>query len=250
MDAQIEPAAGYRAMIDAADPAVFMLETETGHGDRTTMLKVQTMVAAQGDYVFAEVGSYMGGTLVPHLLDSRCSRVISIDKRPDLQPDERGVSFDYTRSSTAKMIERLRERLPSQCLDKLQTFDCDASDLLDTALQPIDMCFIDGEHTNKAAFRDFLSLWKHCKPDCIILFHDANLISDGICNVEALLDFNGVEYKSYLLPELMFAVFIGKYAEASASFVPEAFEKDATFARYKDELWKGIARTYAAIGLV
>ena len=92
-------------LIEAADPAIFRLETETRPGDRRMLLAVQNVDRrVKSDYCYVEVGSYMGGTLVPHLMDRRCSLVISIDKRPEFQPDERSVSFDYRRSSTARMI--------------------------------------------------------------------------------------------------------------------------------------------------
>ncbi|MBS0562839.1 MAG: class I SAM-dependent methyltransferase, partial [Proteobacteria bacterium] len=159
-------------LIEQANPAIYVLETETGMGDRRMLLALHNIVRrCTPAYAYAEIGSYMGGSLVPHLMDRRCGLVVSIDRRPDVQPDERGVSFDYTRSPTAAMLDRLHENLPLSAMLKLQTHDCDAADLPeDAGATPFDLMFIDGEHTNRAAFSDFLSLWRFAKPDCIVVF--------------------------------------------------------------------------------
>src|ERR1044072_3278451 len=55
------------------------------------------------DYNYLEIGSYLGGSIQPHLLDEKCARIISIDKRPEKQPDERGANYTYLNNSTARM---------------------------------------------------------------------------------------------------------------------------------------------------
>jgi hypothetical protein len=233
------------ALIENVDTAVFNLPSETGPGDKRMLLACQNIIRRNKDaYVYAEIGSYMGGTLVPHLMDARCALVISIDKRPDQQPDERAVTFDYTRSSTALMIERLQGSLPESALLKLETHDCDAAVLPEVAHETkFDMGFIDGEHTNRAAFQDFLSFWRFAAKDCIIAFHDANLITDALANVESLLSYEGVRFNSLVLPDVVFAIFIGKYARFSGPLARHATDKETFFRQSKEALWNGIAKT-------
>ena len=230
-------------LIEQANPAIFVLETETGMGDRRMLLALQNIVRRRvSGYAYAEVGSYMGGSLVPHLMDRRCALVLSIDRRPDVQPDERGVSFDYTRSSTAAMLDRLHENLPLPAMLKLVTHDCDAADLpADAGAVPFDLMFIDGEHTNRAAFSDFLSLWRFAKPDCIAVFHDANLVPDALANVQSFLRHQGVTFASLVLPDLLFAVFAGGYARLAPALARFATDTETFFETSKRELWKQIA---------
>ena len=233
-----------QALIEAADPSIFKLESETGVGDRRMLLALQNMMRRNGSYTYAEIGSYMGGTLVPHLMDPRCSLVISIDKRPDAQPDERSVSFDYTRSSTKLMLERLERSLPFSALLKLLTYDCDAAALPEEArATAVDLLFIDGEHTNRAAFQDFLSLWRFAASDCIIAFHDANLITDALANVESFLSYQRVQFAGLVLPDVIFAVFVGKYAPLAGALRRHAIDTEEFFRVSKDALWNEIAKT-------
>src|SRR5689334_6384187 len=58
----------------------------------------------QDGYIYLEIGSYLGGSIQPHLLDKKCGRIYSIGKRPVHQPDERGVDYAYLNNSTARMI--------------------------------------------------------------------------------------------------------------------------------------------------
>lgn len=238
-----------QSLIESVDPGVFRLETETGVGDRRMLLALQNVVRrSRNTYVYAEVGSYMGGTLVPHLMDPRCGLVISIDKRPELQPDERSVSFDYTRSSTSLMLERLERSLPFSALLKLMTHECDAAELSDEArATEFDLGFIDGEHTNRAAFHDFLSLYRFAAADCVIAFHDANLVTDALANVESFLRFQGVHFKSIVLPDVLFAVLVGRYTRFAAPLARYSIEKETFFHSSKEALWRAIAQTRAPV---
>jgi hypothetical protein len=238
-----------QVLIEDADPAIFRLPSETQLGDKRMLLACQNIVRRiNQSYVYVEIGSYMGGTLVPHLLDARCSLVISIDKRPEQQPDERAVTFDYTRSSTALMLERLESCLPFSALLKLETHDCDAIALPDKVyVTKFNLAFIDGEHTNRAAFQDFLSLWRFAAEDCVIVFHDANLITDALANVEAFLRYQGVKFESLVLPDVVFAVFIGKYARLANPLARHAADKEGFMRASKEALWDDIARMRAPV---
>src|SRR5437868_8479629 len=76
--------------------------------DKQSLLAVQAAVREiAGEYNYLEIGSYIGGSIQPHLLDPRCRRIYSIDKRPHSQPDARGFDFIYQNNSTARMMEML-----------------------------------------------------------------------------------------------------------------------------------------------
>ena len=145
------------SLIDAADPAIFELETSTSLADRVSFLMAQRVARAGSNrYNYLEIGSYLGGTLLPYLLDPICERIISIDKRPISQPDERARQFFYVGVTTAVMIDRLRVLVPEKELGKLRTFDADASQVSSASVGcKIDIALIDGEHTTTAAFSDF-----------------------------------------------------------------------------------------------
>jgi len=215
--------------------------------DKKMLLALQSMVRSQQNpYVYVEVGSYMGGTLVPHLMDTRCHRVVSIDKRPGRQADERGGTMSYFHASTALMLERLAQNLPSSALSKLETHDCDAADLPETArMIKFDLAFIDGEHTNRAAFQDFLSLLPFAQLDCIIAFHDANLVTDAILNVQSLLRHQGVIHESRFLPEVVFALFLGRYTRFASTFDRFALDPETFLQNSKQQLWGEISRLHA-----
>ncbi len=231
------------ALIENANPEVFKIGTTTTPSDKRALLAFQNVIRNRNNsYNYVEIGSDLGGTLVPHLLDTRCSSVSSIDLRPAQQPDERGVTFDYTHSSTALMMAGLQSQLPFSSLLKLVTYECDASALPQEALKtPFELGFIDGEHTNKAVFQDFLSLWRFAADDCIISFHDANLVTDGLSNVESFLAYQGVEFESIVLPDVVFAVFVGRYARLARPLMRYALNKETFFHSSKEAVWDSVA---------
>ena len=83
-------------------------------------------------------------TLVPPLRDESCLDVLSIDKRPQVQPDSRGAGYDYKECTTARMKRGLAQ-VAGVDLQKLQCFEGDARDC--TPLGAYGLAFIDGEHT-------------------------------------------------------------------------------------------------------
>ena len=54
---------------------------------------------------------------------------------------------------------------------KLRTFDVDISDLsMEDMKDSPQLAFIDGEHTNRACFRDFVSILPMMQPNSIVAF--------------------------------------------------------------------------------
>lgn len=146
-------------------------------------------------------------------LNDRCQLILSIDPRPQEQWDERGTSFKYVENSTARMLSTLQTALPNVVMSKVITYDMDAAQLpLSEIEYNADYVLIDGEHTNVAAFSDFLSLFPKLAPNAIVAFHDANLISDALANIERFLKHKGLVYKVVVLPDCVCAMALGGFA--------------------------------------
>jgi len=158
------------------------IESQTTRQDRLALLSIREALAGSlGTYHYLEVGSHLGGSLQPHIADRRCSRIVSIDPRPCEQPDERwSTTYQYPGNSTARMLENLA-RVPGADLTKLQTFDCSSWELSPSALGTlVDFVFIDGEHTDAAATKDFHAVRRLTKPDGVIAFHDCGVVLEPI----------------------------------------------------------------------
>jgi len=81
------------------------IESQSTDDDKRSLLACQLAVRELRDpYIYLEIGSYIGGSIQPYLLDPRCKRIYSIDKRPAKQPDERGIDYIYENNSTARMM--------------------------------------------------------------------------------------------------------------------------------------------------
>src|SRR6516162_9870377 len=91
--------------IESLDTTIFAIQP--GHNpDRTSFLRIQRLVRRlQPGYIYLEIGSDIGASLLPHLLDPSCAMAISIDSRPERQPDERGKDFYYPGNSTVRMLD-------------------------------------------------------------------------------------------------------------------------------------------------
>jgi len=235
--------------LNGLDLSLFPVESQTTDDDKRSLLAIQILVRQiVPDYTYVEIGSHLGGTLAPHLVDARCRQIISIDKRPLLQLDERGRSYDYDNNSTDRMIQHIRRALPAVNLDKLVTFDADAADVApdDYPARP-DLAFIDGEHMNRAAISDFLSIFKVCNKNSAIVFHASALVVDAIGAAESFLRYLEVPFKFYLMPDSISVFLLG----ALAGLAPEEFQKRAVdserfFRRARDELWIHIAQNVAS----
>ena len=156
--------------IESLDTSLFdgVLAASTP-GDRTSLLLLQRCVRRSGDYVYLEIGSYLGGTIQQILVDSRCRLIYSIDKRPPIQADEMRGEGSYANNSTQRMMNGLRNAFPEARLEIITTFHSDASDLDPAQFIPKpDFCFIDGEHTNRAVVSDFSFCLAVCTSDSII----------------------------------------------------------------------------------
>jgi hypothetical protein len=204
----------FESAIKDLDLALFStIESQSTDPDKQSLLAVQSAVRGLRDsYVYLEIGSHVGGSIQPHLLDDRCARIYSIDKRPLVQPDARGVDFHYLNNSTERMMENLRELDPI-AVDKVVTFDGDTNTLSPGVIdQAPQLCLIDGEHTDEAMKKDF----EFCRKVLderggAILFHDADITYNGIFDCVRGLEDQGVEFRAYNLPNVLFVVELGDH---------------------------------------
>jgi predicted O-methyltransferase YrrM len=203
---------GFEGRIEALDLSLFdTIESQTGLDDRRSLLAIQRAVrrlTGGSGYRYLEIGSHLGGSIQPHLLDPRCTSITSIDKRPLIQPDERGVSFAYEGNSTARMLELLGDVGPT---DKISTIDGSAPEIDGAALShPVQLCFIDGEHTDRAAVADFELCLAALDDAGAIVFHDAAITYRGIADCLELVAHRAPV--AYVLPEMVFVVELGGFA--------------------------------------
>lgn len=179
--------------------------------DKQSLLACQLAVRELlPDYSYLEIGSYLGGSIQPHLLDPKCKRIYSIDKRPDSQPDARGYSWIYQNNSTARMLELLSG--VSADTSKIITIDGDTKSInLTQVIESPDLCFIDGEHTDEAVITDFKFCLDVLEENGAIVFHDAQITYDGIASCIEFLEKNGVRFTAYVLPHIVFVIEIGDF---------------------------------------
>ena len=203
--------ADFEARLDTLDVTLFdAILSGTSEQDRQALLELQRAVrGAFGEYVYLEIGSHLGGSIQPHLIDPRCAKIYSIDKRPAEQPDERGISFPYPNNSTQKMLTLL-ENVSAEDMHKIVTIDADASEIdpaqIDVAPQ---FCFIDGEHTNRAVISDFKFCSKICAPNALIAFHDVNIVGEGVKTILRSLQERGIKHSAVHVGGVVFAIGLG-----------------------------------------
>jgi hypothetical protein len=93
---------------------------------------------------------------------------------------------------------------------KVVTFDADAGDL-DKSVLPCksDLCFIDGEHTNGAAVRDFAFCCSVLADTGVICFHDSEIVFQAIGNIVDQLKAARRPFRAYNLPSSVFVIDFG-----------------------------------------
>ncbi len=193
-----------------ADPndlsAFAHIGSQTFDGDRRSLLALRELAAADGGFAYLEIGSHLGGSLQPFVVDPRCTAIISIDSRPPSQPDNRlpaGEHFHYEGNTTDRMLSLLAA-IPGADLRKLTTIEAgtQAIDPASLGVEPA-LCFIDGEHTDMAVIRDAL-FCAAAAPRSMIAFHDRGVVGRAI---NAFIRVSGGY--GYPLPDDIFVVDLG-----------------------------------------
>lgn len=196
--------------LDALDVSLFdAVATQSSDDDRRAWLTVQRAVRRPSGYVYLEIGSHLGGSIQQHLLDPWCRAIVSIDKRPLNQKDDRGTEFRYDGNSTARMLEHLRGVAPD-ALAKVRCFDADASEVAPSAIgDRADLCFIDGAHVHAAVLADFEACLGFASPNAAICFHDAFVTHRAIATIVASLHARAIPFGARKLGGSTFGIFLG-----------------------------------------
>ncbi len=203
----------FEQAIAALDLSLFeKITSQSTDHDKQSFLAIQLAVRnLRPGYKYLEIGSFLGGSIQPHLVDDRCERIYSIDKRPLRQPDARGFDYTYLNNSTERMLEQLRE-VAADKMDKIVTIDGDSRSIDPAVVRDaIDLCFIDGEHTDAAVLSDFKFCLEVLNDNGCIAFHDAQITYNGLADCVRYLEANNYRYKAYTLPSIVFVVEIGDF---------------------------------------
>ena len=192
----------------------FPVPSATSASDKLFLLGAMRLVREAGAYRYLEIGSHLGGSLTPFLMDPTCEAVFSIDDRGRVQPDERGISFDYTGITTQTMIDELHRK--GITTENLNAIDGSITDIEVSDAGLFDLSFIDGEHTDEACFRDFIWTFPMMKLDSIMAFHDSSLIYKSQKLILIYLDKMKVAYTFFKRADSeVSALVFGKYRAAS-----------------------------------
>ena len=183
------------------------IDSQTTPDDRASLLAIQEAARALGPYTYLEVGSHLGGTIQPHIVDPLCRRIYSIDKRPTEQPDERGRSYSYGESNTTqRMLDHLAA-IPGADLTKLETFDSDTSDLTASVIADTPRyCFVDAEHTDRAIQSDFAFCEAVSHDQLVFVSHDAYIVYRGLKAIVDRLTNASRFHRVLFLPSHLFLI--------------------------------------------
>ena len=200
----------FETRLAALDTSLFRhVLSQMPEDDQMSLLAVQAAVRARHpQFVYLEIGSYMGGSLQPFVVDPRCQKIISIDPRLSEYRDTRGT-HPYAGNTTARMLEGLG-KIPNADLRKIQSLEGGTDTIGPEAIQPAPhICLIDGEHTNEATLRDARFCLSVVDPNGCILFHDGHLIYASLDQFIKEMAQSGRSFRPYVLPETIFAIDLG-----------------------------------------
>jgi Methyltransferase domain len=190
----------FEGRIAQLDTTLFgLVHTQSTEKDRRSWLALQRAVRdVKARYVYLEIGSYRGGSLQQYLQDPKCSRIYSIDNRT--------VDDRHSENSTQAMLDNLSAVAPDE-MHRLVCFDTDAHDVPRGSIRDaVDICFIDGKHTNEAVLSDFAFCLGVCASDAVIYFHDAGCTRAGIAACLRRLKRSSRPFVAYKLPGDTFVV--------------------------------------------
>jgi hypothetical protein len=218
--------------IEGLDTSLFsQILSQTTDADKRSLLAAQVCTRECIDrYVYLEIGSHLGGSIQPHLLDPKCKKIYSIDKRPPAQPDERGPTYEYLDNSTERMLSLLAKINP-EGMKKIDCIDADTKAISSSCIHDApNLCFIDGEHTPAAVLADFDFCLKVCAVGATIVFHDAQIVFRGLRSVVSKLKWARREFSQHALSDAVYVICLG------GSLIPAKLAKFSSQAR-EDDLW-------------
>lgn len=210
---ETEGAGSFAERLSRQDLSLFAgIASQTSENDRRSLLALQEAVRSRGPYAYLEIGSHLGGTIQPFLPDGSCTHVFSIDRRPLRQPDERGPDYAYPANATAQMLALLADLSP-QGVAKVRCWDADARDVDPATVLPRPtLCFVDGEHTDRAVRSDAAFCLRVLGGSGVLAFHDASVVYNGLSGIVEELGRAGIPFVAYHLPDTVFVIELGDVA--------------------------------------
>lgn len=232
--------------IDALSVDLFSaIPSQTSIATRRSLLAIQRATARRHpEFAYLEIGSYLGGSIQPYLLDTRCRAIYSIDPRPGRQADDRapGYSRAYTDNSTRRMLELIREADASQA-GKISCFEMDAS-RVDPARIPTrpHVAFIDGEHTVRAVLSDFAFCLKVMAEGGTVVFDDFSIVYPAVLEICRSLKRQRRRFVAARLEGKIFAIFFDAENVRLDPFLRRCRSRRRfSLTRYRVKLWlKGL----------
>ena len=102
----------------------FPVSSQTSDADKLILLKIIKFVKKiKKNFNYIEIGSFLGGSLTPFLMETSCKSIVSIDKRNQKQDDERNEEWSYENINEKDMINGLKKH--GLNTSKLKTFNGD-----------------------------------------------------------------------------------------------------------------------------
>jgi hypothetical protein len=186
------------------------IPAQLSDGDKGSFLAIlRAHGELHGEYAYLEIGSHLGGSIAPVLLDQKCKKIYSIDKRPAVVPDDTGKVYHYPMNSSARMMANLRA-IHSSADEKVTCFDGDTASVAITELSLTpSICFIDGEHTDAVAYRDYQFCRKAIQNRGTLVFHDANTLYLTLQRIINDLNSEDFSFEAYCLADSMFVISLG-----------------------------------------
>jgi hypothetical protein len=225
-------AAEFNSRIEGLDATLFsQIMSQTTNADQKSLLAVQACTRAASDtYVYLEIGSYLGGSIQPHLLDAKCRKIYSIDKRQIISKDERVDDSNYPGNSLARMLSLLTT-LDPQNIAKIECLEGDTQSISGSLISEApNLCFIDGEHTPSAVVRDFDFCSRICATGATIVFHDAQTVFRGLRSVISKLKKSRRKFSALALSDMVYSISLDE------SPLPSQFARFSSQLR-KNDLW-------------
>lgn len=210
-----------------------LVPTAATKADCRSLLALQ-LVAREPGYTYLEIGSEKGGSLQAHLADPWCVKVFSIDLRVENVDDFRGKHNFYNGNTTASMRSDLEKVFDPGKMEKLLTFDMEALRVPRDSLMPApSLIFIDAEHTDHAAYSDFIWALKTVDAKGWIAFHDAHLVCGGIRRALNKLSSLGLKFEAGRFPHSsVFVVALGSDAVTRLSKISIQLAEPDSFLRW------------------
>jgi hypothetical protein len=214
--------------VSAFDP----IASQTTMGDRRSLLAIQRAVARRcGEYTYLEIGSHLGGSIQPHLLDARCKTIYSIDPRPPHQPDDRRLGHVeyYEDNSSQRMLKLLGDVSPDQ-VGKVHCIDLDASDVdPGQIVAGVRLALIDGEHTRTAVLSDFQACNRVLSHDGTVAFHDFFIVGGAVLEICRMLSQQRRTYVPLKLEDNVVALFFDPETVHSDPYLAAHLESSRYF---------------------